>query len=40
MFLKYGGGRDPRKLVEDMLGQEIFVQDLVDALEYELHATV
>ncbi|XP_028395990.1 mitochondrial intermediate peptidase-like [Dendronephthya gigantea] len=37
-FLKYGGGREPRKLVEDMLGQEISVNDLVRALENELHA--
>ena len=39
-FLRYGGGRDPRKLVEDMLGQDITVDDLVDALEKELRATV
>ena len=35
-FLKYGGGRDARMLVEDMLGQNISVTDLVDALDSEL----
>ena len=39
-FLKHGGGRDPRNLVEDMLGQEITVDDLVDALANELRASV
>ena len=36
MFLKYGGRRDARILVEDMLGQEISVDDLVTALDSEL----
>ena len=39
-FLKYGGGRDAKIVVEDMLGKQITVQDLVDVLESELRAGI
>lgn len=39
-FLKHGGARDARDLVEDMLGEEVSVEGLVNALQGELRTGI
>ena len=38
-MLAHGGGREPNSLVEDMLGQSLTTQDMVQALWSDLLAS-